>query len=74
MAAFLVPLAVALASVASATGAQEPPVDFTPLPERPVMAPVIACSDLPQQNFLTIEGAPARISAAEVGVNLAYRY
>jgi len=41
-----------------------PPVRFTPLPERAVVPPVMACDALPGEDLLTIEDAPARISSA----------
>lgn len=49
----------------AATGGEDTAV-YVPLPERPAISPVMDCSDLPRQDFLTIEGAPARISSAEL--------
>lgn len=54
------------ANSARAQAAPLPPVTFAPLPERPVIPPAMDCSALPGRDFLTIAGAPTRISSAVV--------
>ncbi|MCW3836988.1 tannase/feruloyl esterase family alpha/beta hydrolase [Sphingomonas canadensis] len=63
MVAFAADGAAALAGVQAAP---RPPVVFTPLPERAEILPVMGCDALAAQNFLGIEGAPARITATEL--------
>ena len=54
---------------AHAADAVAPPVQFTPLPERAPVLPTMDCGQLVQEDFLTaVEGAPARISSAELEV------
>ncbi|MBO9603762.1 MAG: tannase/feruloyl esterase family alpha/beta hydrolase [Novosphingobium sp.] len=62
----LAQLSLGLPASAPAQTAREPTVAYTPLPERAEIAPVIDCGKLPEQNFLGIEGAPARVVSAEV--------
>ena len=53
-------------TAAVAQPAPPPPVTFAALPERAAIPPVMDCADLTKQDFLTIEGAPARITSAEI--------
>ena len=39
---------------------------YTPLPDRAVIPPTMACADLPKRDFLSLKGAPSRISSAEL--------
>ena len=54
-----------LSQPAQAQSAAQPPVAYAPLPDRVAIAPKMGCAELPTQDFLRIEEAPARVVSAE---------